>query len=60
MKKLVLILGLLAGIFKAQAQTLFINEVIASNDFGQMDVAFEYDDWIEIYNAGGIINLAGY
>jgi len=60
MKKLVFFLGLFAGILNAEAQTLFINEVIALNDFGQMDVAFEYDDWIEIYNAGGIINLAGY
>jgi hypothetical protein len=45
---------------QSEGQNLFINEVIASNDFGQMDVAFEYDDWIEIYNSGGILNLAGY
>ena len=25
-----------------------------------MDEFFEFDDWIEIYNPGGIINLAGY
>ncbi len=25
-----------------------------------MDEFFEFDDWIEIYNPGGIVNLAGY
>ena len=25
-----------------------------------MDEFFEFDDWIEIYNSGGIVNLAGY
>jgi LEA14-like dessication related protein len=42
------------------AQTLFINEIVASNTNDQMDEFFEYDDWLEIYNAGGILNLAGY
>jgi hypothetical protein len=39
---------------------LRLNEIIASNDFNQMDEFFEFDDWIEIYNPGGIVNLAGY
>ena len=42
------------------SQNLFINEVVASNNLDQMDEFFEYDDWVEIYNSGGIINLAGY
>ncbi len=42
------------------AQNLFINEVVASNNLDQMDEFFEYDDWVEIYNSGGILNLAGY
>lgn len=42
------------------AQNLFINEIIAENETGQMDGFFERDDWIEIYNTGGITNLAGY
>jgi len=43
-----------------QSQNLFINEIVASNNLDQMDEFFEFDDWLEIYNSGGIINLAGY
>lgn len=39
---------------------LRLNEILASNNSNQMDEFFEFDDWIEIYNAGGIVNLAGY
>ncbi len=39
---------------------LQLNELLASNNTNQMDEFFEFDDWIEIYNPGGIINLAGY
>ncbi len=42
------------------SQNLWINEIVASNNLDQMDEFFEYDDWLEIYNSGGIINLAGY
>lgn len=42
------------------AQGLFINELMASNSATDYDDFFEFDDWIEIYNAGGLINLAGY
>jgi len=45
---------------QVNAQTLFINEIIANNDTGVMDDFFEREDWIEIYNTGGIVNLAGY
>ena len=39
---------------------LFINEVLASNVDGTMDEAGEYEDWIEIYNAGSKqVDLAG-
>jgi len=38
-----------------------INEVQASNDNTIADNFLEYDDWIEIYNAGNApLNLAGY
>ncbi len=43
-----------------KGQNLFINEIVASNNLDQMDEFFEFDDWMEIYNAGGILNLAGY
>lgn len=33
---------------------------MASNDFAYYDDFFEFDDWIEIYHEGGVLNLAGY
>lgn len=45
--------------FNTSAQ-LYINEVMASNQAGINDDFFEQDDWLEIYNAGSITNLAGY
>jgi len=37
-----------------------INEVLASNGSGLQDPQGEYDDWIEVYNAGdGPVDLAG-
>jgi hypothetical protein len=48
------------GAFDLSAQDLMINEIMASNSSGEMDDFFEADDWIEIYNAGPITNLAGY
>lgn len=41
-------------------QNLKINELMASNGTTVMDNFFQYNDWIEIYNSGGIVNLAGY
>jgi len=39
---------------------LVINEFMASNSIAKKDPAGEYDDWIEIYNAGDTpINVAG-
>jgi hypothetical protein len=49
------------GLFQLNtAAQLYINEVMASNQEGINDDFFEQDDWLEIYNAGGITNLAGY
>ncbi len=40
---------------------LYINEIVAANDAVVADANGEYDDWIEIYNAGATaVNLAGY
>ena len=44
----------------AHAQNLVINELMASNDFAHPDAFFEFDDWMEIYNPGGLIQLAGH
>lgn len=43
------------------AQTPLLNELMASNDLGPFfDDFFESDDWVEIYNPGGLLDLAGY
>ncbi|MBV43045.1 MAG: hypothetical protein CL834_08425 [Crocinitomicaceae bacterium] len=42
------------------AQNVTINEVLASNASLDYDDFFEYEDWVELYNAGGILDLAGY
>lgn len=40
---------------------LYLNEWMAANDGSLADENGEYDDWIEIYNAGpAAVNLAGY
>lgn len=44
----------------AKAQELYINEVMASNRTIFADEFLEFDDFIEIYNPGEAINLAGY
>lgn len=61
MKLIVLCVFLLLG-FSSNcfSQNLFINEIISENVNGEMDDFFQREDWIEIYNTGGITNLAGY
>lgn len=44
---------------KALGQT-YINELMASNQTSVYDDFFEFDDWVEIYHEGGVLNLAGY
>jgi hypothetical protein len=39
---------------------LVINEFLSGNQTGIQDDFFQNEDWIEIYNSGGIVNLAGY
>ncbi len=43
----------------ASAQ-LVINELMADNTSTDYDDFFESEDWVEIYNSGGIVNLSGY
>ncbi|MGA0434647.1 MAG: lamin tail domain-containing protein [Flavobacteriales bacterium] len=45
---------------KVSCQNLLINEVLASNSSYDYDDFFQYEDWIEIYNSGSIVNLAEY
>jgi hypothetical protein len=54
-------LVLLLSISSALSAQLTVNEIMASNSSIIADNNGEYDDWIEIYNAGSVsINLADY
>ena len=44
---------------EALGQT-YINELMARNQVAVYDDFFEFDDWVEIYHEGGVLNLAGY
>ena len=44
----------------ANAQDFRLNEVMVSNDLAHYDDFFEFDDWVEIFNAGGLSDLAGH
>jgi len=46
--------------FSEALSQVVINELLASNQNTDTDDFFEYEDWIEFYNPGGIVNLAGY
>ncbi len=62
MKKRTQLTTLLTCLYLLTGHTqLYINEWMAANDNVIADNAGEYDDWIEIYNAGTTpVNLAGY
>jgi hypothetical protein len=51
---------LVAGMSSLQAQTPVLNELMASNSLAVFDDFFESDDWVEIYNPGGLVQMAGY
>lgn len=51
---------LLLSIPGALSAQLYVNEIMAGNQTGIQDDFFENEDWVEIYNAGSIVNLAGY
>jgi len=45
----------------ANAQSIFMNEVMASNGITIADEDGDYEDWIELYNSGDTeVNLEGY
>ena len=54
------VVALAMGAAQASAQTLYINELLAANTAGVYDDFFEREDWLELHNAGSILNLAGY
>ena len=51
---------LTAAISTTRAQDLVINELMASNNLAHPDAFFEFNDWVEIYNPGGLVQMAGY
>ncbi len=52
--------AMLAPIPGVAAPALLINEIVASNSHGSKDPQGQYEDWIELYNAGTtIVNTAG-
>ena len=55
-------IGLFLALLTAQLLTgqLVINELMADNNSTDYDDFFEAEDWVEIYNSGSIVNLAGY
>ena len=55
-----LVLAMGTWSWNGAAQTPVINELMASNDLAHYDDFFEFDDWVEIYNPGGLVQLAGY
>jgi LEA14-like dessication related protein len=52
------IFSLMGGLISAQS--IHINELVARNNAGAMDDFFQTDDWVELYNFGGLLNLGGY
>jgi hypothetical protein len=46
------IIAALLIVASASAQTVLINELLATNDTGLTDLGGDNDDWLELYNAG--------
>ncbi|MAI23537.1 MAG: hypothetical protein CL828_05725 [Crocinitomicaceae bacterium] len=55
-----MILACCTGVGASSAQSVIFNEVLSRNSSFDYDDFFQFEDWIEIYNAGGILNLEGY
>jgi len=52
---------LLIGIYQSSAQALKVNEIMSSNGQTIADEDGDFEDWIELFNAGDtLINLQGY
>ncbi len=59
--KTILLLALCFNVYTITAQNIFVNELLASNANNIPDEFGEFDDWIEIYNAGATpVDLANY
>ncbi|MEO8087490.1 MAG: CotH kinase family protein [Bacteroidota bacterium] len=53
-KKILALVFILTLHLNSQAQTIFINELCASNYINFADSAGDHGDWIELYNGGGV------
>ena len=56
MSKYILALIALFLVTESEGQ-LYINELVACNQNGIEDDFFQAEDWIEIHNTGGIVNI---
>ena len=61
-KPLWVLLGVMMFTVQGRAQFPVLNELMASNQsaFQEGVPPFDFDDWVEIYNPGELLNLAGY
>ncbi len=60
MRLLLVLFSLVISSF-LDAQLVVINEFVASNDQGVADEDGDFEDWVELYNAGtALVNLEGY
>ncbi|MBC7607437.1 MAG: CotH kinase family protein [Burkholderiales bacterium] len=64
MKKIIAVFFIFVSFFMShtvQCQGIVINEILTSNTTVNQDEDGTYQDWVELYNAGGIpVNLAGF
>lgn len=60
LKLLILLLLNISIATISTGQNIQINEILAANASLDYDDFFQYEDWVELYNGGGIQDLAGY
>jgi len=58
---LVFLAALLGAVCVRAQSDVCINEIMAANDLAVKDPQGDYDDWIELFNLGGVpVSLAGF
>ncbi|MGB1384889.1 MAG: hypothetical protein ACPG6N_06555, partial [Flavobacteriales bacterium] len=57
MRRATTLMCLVSALTAFKAQTPVLNELMASNNLAVFDDFFESDDWVEIYNPGGLVQM---